>query len=182
MIEYRISNEVPVFSGQVVAMFYTTEKGALMERLQTAKIIAGEGISGDRYQMREGYFSGSANIVDEERQLTLMALNGFVEGNKILIAQGLMPMEMSETRRNIFVNVDYEFLNSLIGKRFKLGNLLLEGVKHCRPCNRPSELVGKIGFETAFKDKGGIRVRVIEGGYLYENDLLNASKVFLTSV
>ena len=58
-----------------------------------------------------------------------------------------------------------------MGGRFKVGDVLMEGVELCEPCRRPPALVGRASdgeaFELAFKNRGGLRARIIIGGNIY---------------
>ena len=74
----------------------------------------------------------------------------------------------SETRRNIVVA--YFPLNRLVGKEFIIGEALMRGIELCDPCQRPSKLSGKDGFEEAFAGFGGLRAEVIIGGTIKVGD------------
>ena len=59
----------------------------------------------------------------------------------------------------------------LLGHRFRVGDVLLEGVKDCPPCEHLEQLVGKpvlrplVGW-------GGLRARVLEGGTIRLGDVI----------
>jgi hypothetical protein len=66
-------------------------------------------------------------------------------------------------RRNIIVSGVH--LNSLIGKRFKIGNIEFEGLDHCAPCVWMNAVMKK-GAYASMRGRGGIRVKIIEQGRL----------------
>ena len=56
-------------------------------------------------------------------------------------------------------------LNSLIGKRFKIGDVEFEGLAHCSPCTWMNAVMKK-GAYAQMRGRGGLRVKVISGGRL----------------
>jgi MOSC domain-containing protein YiiM len=72
-----------------------------------------------------------------------------------------------ESRRNVVTRGVR--LHDLIGKRFQLGSLLCEGTRVCEPCVRLEELTGK-SVNAPLVHRGGLRVRILEGGTLRVGD------------
>lgn len=66
-------------------------------------------------------------------------------------------------RRNITISGIN--LCELIGKQFRVGDVLFEGMAHCNPCTWMNAIIGK-GTYTEMKGRGGLRAKVIEGGRL----------------
>ena len=56
-------------------------------------------------------------------------------------------------------------LNQLIGKTFKINGVVFEGLEHCAPCTWMNAVMKK-GAYRAMSGRGGLRVRVLEGGTL----------------
>src|SRR5205807_10522380 len=54
-------------------------------------------------------------------------------------------------------------LDDLLGQRFRVGEVLLEGVLDCPPCAHLQSLVGKPVLQPLV-NRGGLRARVLEGG------------------
>ena len=72
-------------------------------------------------------------------------------------------------RRNLAVSgID---LQSLKGRRFSIGEVLLEGTDDCPPCIRMEENLGP-GGRKAMTGRGGITARVIEGGRIRTGDIV----------
>src|SRR5690606_12475969 len=77
------------------------------------------------------------------------------------------PMHPSELRRNIAVTGINLF--SLKGRRFRIGQALLETTGWCQPCARLEQRLGPGTFQ-AMRGHGGTTARVIEGGLLRLDD------------
>ncbi|HEY3061277.1 MAG TPA: MOSC domain-containing protein [Chloroflexota bacterium] len=57
----------------------------------------------------------------------------------------------------------------LLGKRFRVGEVVLQGVKDCAPCEHLESLVGKPVMRPLL-ESGGLRARVLEGGNMRVGD------------
>jgi MOSC domain-containing protein YiiM len=78
-----------------------------------------------------------------------------------------LPMTADKPRRNL-VTVGVR-LNRLLGKQFRAGDALLEGLELCEPCS----LFAKRTYPQVlpfFKGRGGLRARIIEGGTIRIGD------------
>lgn len=76
-----------------------------------------------------------------------------------------------ETRRNVVVRGIR--LHDLIGRRFRLGALLCEGVEVCQPCAHMQKKVGKPILKPLVH-RGGLRARILEGGTVRVGDAVEA--------
>lgn len=122
-----------------------------LTRLDEAECRADQGIVGDRYY---GESPGG------KTQVTFIARE-VVENMQEALA--LPPVDCSTLRRNILVTgLD---LNTLIGQRFRLGDVLFEGVEECKPCYWMDEAVAP-GANAFLVGRGGLRCRIVEGGIL----------------
>lgn len=79
-------------------------------------------------------------------------------------------------RRNIIISGIH--LNSLIGKRFRIGDVEFEGLAHCAPCTW-MDAVMKKGVYKEMRGRGGLRVKVIDSGVLRCGDSMLSSEVLL---
>jgi MOSC domain-containing protein YiiM len=159
----------------LLGIFMSADMGEVMKEVQSAKLLAGVGIEGDRYATRKGAFNKGEKkrIPDSDRQVTLISSSAIAEANEELLAQGKPPFSNFETRRNLIVNISPDDLNNLVGKKFKLGEVIMQAVELCEPCDRPDGLSGKKGFKLAFENRGGIRVRVLNDGVIGLGDTLD---------
>lgn len=113
--------------------------------------VAGRGIEGDRfYGYRDNY----------KGQLTLFSMEALEALRRELNAPAVAPSAM---RRNVVV--EGADLNALIGRRFTLQGVELEGVEECRPCHWMNSAVAP-GAEDAMRGRGGLRCRIHSSGTL----------------
>lgn len=113
--------------------------------------VAGYGLRGDRFFGYRPEYKGQA---------TFFAAEIFDAVRKEFKVPALAA---SAFRRNIITEgVD---LNALIGERFTLQGLTFEGVEECRPCFWMEQAVAT-GAEHWLKGRGGLRCKIITGGWL----------------
>jgi MOSC domain-containing protein YiiM len=142
-----------------------------MKKRESARLIVGVGIEGDRYALGIGAFSGS--IPAKIRDVSLIALTGIKDANQELEASGLSTYLASEVRRNIVIEgMSSDDLNQLLGKEFSLGLIRLRATELCIPCERPANLSEKSNFLSAFKNRGGIRAQILDSGDVRVGDRL----------
>jgi MOSC domain-containing protein YiiM len=119
--------------------------------LAEAVCVAGAGIEGDRFFRDAGNHKG---------QVTFFAMEVF---EALVLAVGAPERMPSAVRRNVFTRgVD---LDALIGRRFAIQGVRFEGVEECRPCYWMDRAIGA-GAEAFLKGRGGLRVRILTGGFL----------------
>ena len=152
--------------GQVTHIFISPNEGEPMQELQTVKAIEQLGLEGDRYAGERGAWSKSKRRVI--RQVSLIEQEAIDRANAHLE----IPFLPEETRRNIVVS-NFS-LNDLIGKEFMVGNVRMRGVELCDPCQRPSKLAGKLGFEESFSGFGGLRAEILTTGEIGVGDIVSA--------
>ena len=156
----------------IQAIYIAPTAGAPMQALVKAKVIP-TGIEGDRYANGKGAYSDTAP--SKIRHLSLIAEPGIAIANDWLLAADEPSFDASQTRRNIVIgNMSADNLNLLVGKKFTLGALILEGTELCTPCQRPAQLLSKPNFMDAFDGRGGIRAKVIQAGEISVGDVLNS--------
>lgn len=121
---------------------------------------AAGGLAGDRYGARPGG-SGKrgATLIQAEHLPVIAALAG--RGS---VAPALL-------RRNLVVSGIP--LVALRGRRFRVGEVLLEGTDACDPCSRMEQALGPGGYN-AMRGHGGLCARIIEGGVLRIGDAVVA--------
>jgi MOSC domain-containing protein YiiM len=143
----------PVRPGAVRWIGARPARGAEM-RVEPAVVLeAGRGIVGDRYRNAGG-----------ARQVTLIEAESLAS---IASHLGRAQVEPIELRRNIVV----EGLNllALKGRRFRIGDAVLECSGECHPCSQMEVRLGTGGYN-AVRGLGGITARVIEGGRVAVGD------------
>jgi MOSC domain-containing protein YiiM len=113
------------------------------------------GLEGDRYQKKGG-----------TRQVTLIQWEHL---NSIGSFLGQSSIDPQLTRRNIVVKGIN--LLALKGKKFSIGEAILEYSGDCHPCSRMEENLGAGGYN-AMRGMGGITAKVIKSGKISLNDLV----------
>jgi MOSC domain-containing protein YiiM len=131
-----------------------------MREVASAVAEAGGGLAGDRYGARRGG-SGKrgATLIQSEHLPAIAALAG--RGS---VAPAML-------RRNLAVSGIP--LVALRGRRFRIGEVLLEGTDACDPCSRMEDALGPGGYN-AMRGHGGLCARIIEGGVLRIGDAVVA--------
>lgn len=118
-----------------------------MTSVGETRAIAGKGLTGDRYKGGSG--KRGVTLIQAEHLPVIAALAGHDQ-----VAAALL-------RRNIVVSGLPVI--ALKGRRFRIGEVLLEGTDSCDPCSRMEAALGAGGFN-AMRGHGGLCARVIEGG------------------
>src|ERR1043166_6942276 len=130
-----------------------------MQSMEAIEAVAGAGLVGDRYLAGTGFYS--ARPTDPgAREVTLFeaeVLDWLSQAHHIMLGT-------AEHRRNLTTRGVR--LDTLLGRRFRVGHVLLEGVKDCPPCAHLEQLVGKPVLEPLL-NRGGLRARVLVGGTIH---------------
>ena len=128
-----------------------------MRAVDLAEATVGHGLSGDRYGSGSG--KRGITLVQAEHLPVIAALSGHA-----LIAPATL-------RRNLLVSGIP--LVALKGRRFRIGEVLLEGTDDCDPCSRMEAALGPGGYN-AMRGMGGLCARILEGGSLRLGDAVVA--------
>ena len=140
-------------AGRVEWIGLRPQRDVPMNEVAQAQAIAGKGLVGDRYAGGSG--KRGITLIQSEHLPAIAALSGHAR-----IAPALL-------RRNLVVSG--LSLIALKGRRFRIGEVLLEGVDECDPCSRMEDALGEGGYN-AMRGHGGITARVIEGGRIAVGD------------
>ena len=141
--------------GTVIAIHRVATRGGPAELLADANCIADFGLEGD-WRSRKG----------RGRQITLIEAEALERVADILDMGEIPP---GAARRQILVRGIS--LNDTIGKKLRVGPLLIGVHALCDPCKNMETMVGP-GAWRAMEQRGGICGRVIEGGILRAGDPL----------
>ncbi|WP_254535090.1 MOSC domain-containing protein [Halomarina litorea] len=155
-------------SGTVAAVHVAPESGAPVVERASVEAVAGRGLRGDRYFEDRGTFSQSAN--DIPRDITLIereTLERVERDYDIALSPG-------EHRRN--VTVSGVALDHLVGRRFRVGEVVCEGVERCEPCSYLERSLEKRGIREAMVHRGGLRARIVESGTIAVGDAVETDE------
>ena len=143
-------------SGALIWIGVRPARHVVLSPQTSAMLIAARGIEGDHYQTQR----------DGARQVTLIASEDLAAIASFLGAEQIAPDLL---RRNLVtrgVN-----LVALKGRRFRIGDAVLEGSGDCAPCSRMEAILGPGGYN-AVRGHGGITARIIEGGMVSVGDVV----------
>lgn len=149
-------------SGTIEALFSTSSAGQPMTPRTEADAAAGRGLDGDRYANGRGYYSNRPSP-GGGRELTLIE----AEVLESLATELGIELAPRECRRNVVTRGVR--LPTLIGERFRVGELLCEGIRICEPCIYLEQLTGKPVNEPLV-GRGGLRANILEGGVIRVGD------------
>ena len=128
-----------------------------MQEVAEVEAGTGGGLSGDRY--RGGSGKRGVTLIQAEHLPVIAALSGHAS------------VEASLLRRNLVVSGLP--LIALKGRRFRIGDVLLEGTDACDPCSRMEDALGPGGYN-AMRGMGGLCARILEGGAIRLGDAVTA--------
>jgi MOSC domain-containing protein YiiM len=86
-----------------------------------------------------------------------------------ILSETGVTLDPAEHRRNITTRAIA--LDPLIGQRFRIGEVICEGVRDCPPCNHLEDVTGKKVMKPLIH-RGGIRARIVESGLIRVGDLI----------
>lgn len=146
--------------GRVEEIFVTREGSSAMESVQEVETVEECGIRGDRYCEGTGFWTQYGDVC----QVTL------IEGEHLdeIEAQGLA-IKSGQHRRNIVTRG--VTLADLRGKRFRVGEVVLEYDRSRPPCKHVQDLSER-GMTRALKNRGGICARVVQAGPIRPGDTI----------
>lgn len=124
-----------------------------MREADSVRAEAGLGLVGDRYKGGSG--KRGVTLLQAEHLPAIAALSGHAD-----VAPALL-------RRNLLVSGIP--LVALKGRRFRVGEVLLEGTGPCDPCSRMEDALGPGGYN-AMRGHGGLTAKILEGGTLRVGD------------
>lgn len=150
-----------LFDGRLLAIYVAAQKAERPAPVQEVRAVVGQGLEGDRYGARSGTYSKKHHPGREVTLIESEAISACARDKKVLI-------EPRDARRNLLT--EGVPLNHLVGRRFRVGEVLLEGVELCDPCGHMEKLSGVAGVKDALANRGGLRARIVESGTLRIGD------------
>lgn len=148
-------------AGWVEAILVASAAGAPTQSVREVRALAGQGLDNDRYLSGSGTWSDYPD--QSGKDLTLIEA-------EVLEAVGLPG---HAARRNI-VTRDIR-LNELVGRRFRIGEVICRGVRLCEPCVHLERLTGVT--VQALAHRAGLRADILTNGTLRLGDPIEAEHV-----
>ncbi|MBI3637826.1 MAG: MOSC domain-containing protein [Candidatus Rokubacteria bacterium] len=160
-----------MWQGTVVSIHVAPEAAAPMIVVPEARAVPGRGLEGDRYFFGKGYYSPKPGVGG--RQVTLIemeTIEALLDG--VLNAEGEIggiKLTAAESRRNIATRGVP--LNHLIGRKFRVGDVLMEGTRLCEPCKYLESLTAP-GVMGSLVHRGGLRALIMNEGLIRVGDVV----------
>jgi MOSC domain-containing protein YiiM len=146
--------------GVIVSIHIAPSAAAPPKSVESVRALAGKGLEGDRYCNEAGTYSyqrGSA------RQVTLIE----VEAIEALKRDDGIAIDPGASRRNIVTRG--VALNHLVGREFKVGEVVLHGIELCEPCAHLQKLTQQ-GVMRGLVHRGGLNAEILKDGLIRVGD------------
>lgn len=154
-------------SGKLLHIHIAEKASAEMKELLSAELVEGKGIRGDRY------FSGTGNYsqIPDVREVTIIEKEVLdaLEQNQPPIQKDSIVLKPHEHRRNL--TTEGVPLNYLVGKRFRIGDAILEGGRLNFPCKYLEDLLNR-PLVLPLYNRSGLNCRVIKSGIIRQHDTI----------
>jgi MOSC domain-containing protein YiiM len=135
----------------------TTFNNQKITEVESVKVVADKGIVGDRHFKEYNDPYSQLSLIESENinyYNIKYSLNiPYVEFRRNIVTEGIQ-------------------LNNLIGKRFLVGSVELEGIDLCRPCRHLSELLNQDNIIKEFLRKGGLRCQILSSSKINVGDVI----------
>ena len=151
--------------GKLLFIHIAEQASSNMKELKEATLVEGKGIKGDRYYNNTGKYSSIPDI----REITIIeneVLNALKE-NQPPLQKDKIILKPNEHRRNL--TCQGVPLNHLVGKRIKIGEVILEGGRLNFPCKYLADLLNKPLLLPLY-NRSGLNCKIIKGGRIRIND------------
>ena len=149
-------------TGRVIEIYIATQSDVPVVPQASVQLEAGHGIVGDRHFLPQQTLAmdGAPRRKEDISIISADELDAFN-------AQFALNIPYGEFRRNIITrDID---LNALVGKRFRIGTVLCEGMELCEPCSKLAKNVSRLVLPHLVH-RGGLRAAVIESGQIARGD------------
>ena len=143
---------------KVIKIGITSNNNKKIKDAELIEVIENKGIVGDRH---------FKDFNDPYCQLSLIESENIDYYNS---KYGLN-IDYIDFRRNIITKGIR--LNGLIGKKFLIGETLVEGVDLCRPCRHLTEMLNQNNILKEFMRRGGLRCQILSSSKIKIGDKIN---------
>jgi MOSC domain-containing protein YiiM len=153
------------WSGRLLHIHIAERASFDMQELDEAKLVAGRGIEGDRYFNGTGTYSPKPDV----REVTLIemeVLDAMARGDPPFPGEKVELAPAVHRRNLTTLGVP---LNHLVGRRFKVGGVVLSGGRLNFPCKYLEKLV-RLPVYTALLNRSGLNCRIELGGTIRKGD------------
>lgn len=149
------------FRGEIVAIHIAPEEGAPVVPVREVRAVPGRGLEGDRYHRLSG--EEGKRKLGPGNEVTLIeqeAIEAVKKDKGIELGPG-------DSRRNVVTRGVP--LNHLVERNFRVGEVVLRGIRLCEPCGLLEKMTSE-GVRAAFIHRGGLRAQVVREGTIRVGD------------
>ena len=150
-----------MWAGKIESIHIAKDAKAPIQSVEQVAAIAGVGLEGDRYANRQGTFFKP----EPDFELTLIE----AEALEALARDYRLQLSPGNARRNLVTRG--VALNHLVGREFKIGDVLIRGIRLCEPCSHLQALTG-IDVIKGLRHRGGLRAQIVAGGVIRVGELV----------
>ena len=145
--------------GRVLSIHIAAAAEAPPRSVRQASAVQGRGLEGDRYFDAKGTFSDRPGT---GREVTLIES----EALAAILAEGIALGPGAHRRNVVTAGVP---LNHLLGRNFRVGEVVLHGARLCEPCAHLARLTDRRTLP-ALIHRGGLRADIVCGGTIRAGD------------
>ena len=142
---------------RVLKLGLTNNNNQKIKEVSSFDVIANKGVIGDRHFKEYNDPYCQLSLIESENidfYNTKYGLNiSYIDFRRNIVTKGVK-------------------LNNLVGKKFYIGNVEVEGIDLCRPCRHLNESLNQENIIKEFLRKGGLRCRILSSASIYINDLI----------
>jgi MOSC domain-containing protein YiiM len=152
-----------MFTGNIHSIHIASAAKDPTHAVGEVQAIPGVGLEGDRYALKQGTFYKP----EPAFELTL------IEGEAIEAIRIEYKIELApgEVRRNLVTRGVP--LNHLVGREFRIGDVLIRGIRLCEPCNH-LEVLTQRPVIMSLRHRGGLRAQILKEGTIRVGDIVSA--------
>ena len=156
-------NGNPAFHGKLLAIGIAADSKLPLSSVDSIAAMAGRGLTGDRYAEEKGV--GQKGPAKPDQEVTLIEQEAITAAGQ----EYKLSFTHLDTRRNLLTaGVP---LNHLVGKTFRVGEVLLRGIELCEPCGHLEKLTCA-GIKNSLLHRGGLRAQIVRSGVLRVGDVV----------
>jgi hypothetical protein len=154
-------------NSQLLHIHIAPTASATMEELAEAFLVAGRGIEGDRYFSGTGTYSRLRKPDFREVTLFEMEVLDALTRNDPPLQRGPIRLMPADHRRNL--TVSGVPLGHFVGKRFRVGEVVLFGGRLNFPCKYLEKLLGLPVYLPLY-NRSGLNCAIEKGGVIHRGD------------
>jgi MOSC domain-containing protein YiiM len=151
-----------MFTGTIDSIHIAAAAKESTYAVDHVRAIPGVGLEGDRYALQQGTFFKP----EPAFELTLIEAEA-IEAIKIEYKVDLAP---GDARRNLVTRGVP--LNHLVGREFRVGDVLIRGIRLCEPCSH-LEALTKLPVIKSLRHRGGLRAQILNEGTFRVGDTVS---------